>query len=135
MVNSSNVTRYLLDTNAFLYFINNDSALSEAAKNIIESEVELLISAASLWEIAIKFSIGKLNLPDSFENFIPAQLQQNDIGILPITLSHLEKVSTLPFHHKDPFDRLIIAQSVFENLTVLSTDAVFDLYGIQRIWK
>ncbi len=124
----------MLDTNTFLYFINNDPALSETAKNILESEVDLLISAAGLWEIAIKFSIGKLILPDSFGNFIPMQIQQNDIEILSITLHHLEKVSALPFHHKDPFDRLMIAQSLTENLPVVSSDAAFDLYGIERNW-
>jgi len=101
---------------------------------LLESEVDLLISAACLWEIAIKFSIGKLSLPDSFGNFIPAQIQRNDIEILPVALPHLEKVSALPFHHKDPLDRLIIAQSMVENLPVVSSDAVFDSYGIERIW-
>ena len=115
MSDSSGITRLLLDTNAFLYFINNDPALSETTKDLLESEVDLLISAACLWEIAIKSSIGKLSLPDSFGNFIPAQIRQNDIEILPITLSHLKEVSALPFHHKDPFDRLIIAQSAAES--------------------
>lgn len=126
--------RILLDTNAFLYFINNDAALTEKAKNLIESDVDLLISVAGLWEIAIKFSIGKLALPDSFESFIPAQLQQNDIEILPVNLRHLNKVSVLPFHHKDPFDRISIAQAAVENLPVVSADATFDLYNIERIW-
>ncbi|HSK74461.1 MAG TPA: type II toxin-antitoxin system VapC family toxin [Pyrinomonadaceae bacterium] len=134
MSNLSVIMRLLLDTNAFLYFINNDSALSEKARNLLESEVDLLISAASLWEIAIKFSIGKLSLPDSFGNFIPPQIRQNDIEILPITLPHLDKISSLPFHHKDPFDRLIVAQSMVENLPIVSSDAAFDLYGIERIW-
>lgn len=134
MSNLSVITRFLLDTNAFLNFINNDSALSETAKNLLESEVDLLISAASLWEIAIKFSIGKLSLPDSFGIFISSQIRQNDIEILPVTLPHLEKVSTLPFYHKDLFDRLIIAQSIVENLPVVSSDTAFDSYGIVRIW-
>ncbi len=134
MSNLSVITRLLLDTNAFLYFINNDSMLSKKAKDLLESEVDLLISAACLWEIAIKFSIGKLTLPDSFGNFIPSQIYKNDIQILPVTLPHLEKVSTLPFHHKDPFDRLIIAQSIVENLPIISSDGAFDLYGIERIW-
>ncbi len=134
MINLSDITRLLLDTNAFLYFINNDSALSRTVKNLLESEIELLISAACLWEIAIKFSIGKLSLPDSFGNFIPAQIYQNNIEILPVTLPHLEEVAKLPFHHKDPFDRLIIAQSIVEDLPIVSSDAAFDLYGIERIW-
>jgi len=132
--NPLDTTRLLLDTNAFLYFINNDSALSETAKNLLESEVDLLISAASLWEIAIKFSIGKLSLPDSFGNFIPLQIQQNNIEILSVSLPHLEKLSVLLFHHKDPFDRLIIAQSMVENLPIVSSDVAFDLYGVGRIW-
>jgi len=132
--NFSEIERFLIDTNAFLYFINNDYALSKPARELFESEVELLISAASLWEIAIKFSIGKLSLPDSFEKFIPAQIQQNDIEILHINLPRLEKVSMLPFHHKDPFDRLIIAQCLVENLPVVSSDAAFDSYKTERIW-
>lgn len=127
-------SRVLLDTNAFLYFINDDPALGKTAKDLLESETDLLISVASLWEIAIKFSIGKLSLPSSFANFIPAQIRQNDIDILPVTLSHLEKISTLPFHHKDPFDRLIIAQSFVEVTSIVSSDAAFDLYGVERIW-
>jgi PIN domain nuclease of toxin-antitoxin system len=132
--NLFDITRLLLDTNAFLYFINNDSALSKTARDLLESEIDLLISAACLWEIAIKFSIGKLFLPDSFENFIPSQIQRNDIEILSITLPHLEKVSTMPFHHKDPFDRLIIAQSIIQDLPIVSSDAAFDAYGIEQIW-
>ena len=134
MINWSDITRLLLDTNAFLYFIDNDTELSKTAKALLESEVELLISTASLWEIAIKFSIGKLVLPDSFENFIPTQIRQNDIEILPVNLSHLKKVSVMPFHHKDPFDRLIIAQSIIENLPVVTADSAFDTYKIERIW-
>ncbi len=94
----------------------------------------MLISAACLWEIAIKFSLGKLSLPDSFGNFIPSQIQRNDIEILPVTLLHLEKVSTLPFHRKDPFDCLIIAQSIIEDLPIVSSDAAFDLYKIETVW-
>lgn len=134
MSNPAEITRILLDTNAFLYFINNDVALGKTVRNLLESDIDLLISSASLWEIAIKFSIGKLTLPDSFMNFIPSQIQQNDIEILPLSLPYLEKVSTLPFHHKDPFDRLIIAQSIIENLPIASSDSAFDTYGIERIW-
>lgn len=124
----------MLDTNAFLYFINNDPLLSEGSRQLLESDAELLISSASLWEIAIKTSIGKLILPYSFGEFIPEQLRQNDIEILHITVPHLEKVSSLTFHHKDPFDRLIIAQALVEALPVATSDAAFDPYGVQRIW-
>lgn len=134
MMNVNSIKRLLLDTNAFLFFINNDSAMSNVAKGVFESDVDLFISPACLWEIAIKLSIGKLSLPEPFGSFIPEQLQKNEIELLPISLLHLEKVSSLPFHHKDPFDRLIIAQSMIENLPVASSDAVFDSYGVERVW-
>ena len=134
MTEVKGLNRLILDTNAFLFFINNDPLLSEQARLTLESEAELLISSVSLWEIAIKVSIGKLALPKPFGSFIPAQLRQNDIDILHIELPHLAKVSTLTFHHKDPFDRFIIAQSLVEELPVATSDAAFDMYGIQRIW-
>lgn len=124
----------LLDTHAFLFFINNDPGLSETAKNTLESDVNLVISVASLWEIAIKVSIGKLKLPGSFEDFVPSQLAHNDIEIIPITLSQLSAVSQLPFNHKDPFDRLIIVQSQVLQLRIASSDKTFDAYGVNRIW-
>jgi PIN domain nuclease of toxin-antitoxin system len=75
---------------------------------LIESDVDLLLSVASLWEIAIKTSLGKLTLPDTFDKFIPQQIALNDVEILPINLAHLNVVATLPFHHGDPFDRLLM---------------------------
>ena len=93
-----------------------------------------MISSASLWEIAIKISIGKLGLPDSFANFVPLQLTKNSIEILQITLVDFEMLSTLPFYHKDPFDRMIIAQSLVEDIPVVSSDTSFDVYGVERIW-
>lgn len=102
--------KLLLDTHSFLWFIEDNSRLSARAKNLLESDTELLISAASLWEIAIKMSTGKLTLTQPFEQFIPNQLTSNAIEIMPITVEHLAVLSALPFHHRDPFDRLIIAQ-------------------------
>ncbi|HMM79495.1 MAG TPA: type II toxin-antitoxin system VapC family toxin [Pyrinomonadaceae bacterium] len=134
MTGSTSANRYLLDTNAFLFFINADRALSAASKELLESAATLLISTASLWEIAIKSSLGKLTLPSSFSEFIPSQLDENEIDILPITLLHIKELSRLPFHHKDPFDRLVIAQSISEKLPVVSSDSAFDLYEIERIW-
>ena len=134
MKNINSVRQILLDTNAFLYFINDDSVLSDENKSLIESQIEILISIASLWEIAIKLSIGKLSLPDTFSNFIPLQLEKNSIDVLPITLIHLEGISSLPFHHKDPFDRLIISQSIEKKIPIMSSDKTFDFYNIERIW-
>ena len=124
--------RILIDTHIFLWFINNDSQLSLTAKIPLESDVELLLSVVSLWEIAIKISTGKMTLPKPFEIFIPEQLQQNDIGVLPIKTDHLTYVTTLPFHHRDPFDRLLIAQSIVEGIPIVSVDAAFDPYKVDR---
>ena len=104
--------KILIDTHIFLWFINNDPQLNSTAKTLLESDVELLLSVASLWEIAIKVSTGKMTLPKPFEIFIPEQLQQNEIAILPIEMDHLTYITTLAFHHRDPFDRLLIAQWV-----------------------
>jgi len=124
--------KFLIDTHIFLWFINNDPQLSPTAKTLLESDVELLLSVASLWEIAIKISTGKMTLPKPFEIFIPEQLQQNDITILPIETNHLTYITALPFHHRDPFDRLLIAQSIVEGIPIVSVDAAFDPYKVDR---
>jgi PIN domain nuclease of toxin-antitoxin system len=124
--------RILIDTHIFLWFINNDPQLSPTAKTILESDVDLLLSIASLWEIAIKVSTGKMTLPKPFEIFIPEQLQHNEISILPIATEHLTYITTLPFHHRDPFDRLLIAQSIIEGIPIVSVDAAFDPYKVDR---
>ena len=134
MSDQPEISRVILDTNAFLFFINNDRALGSKAKELLESDADLLISCVSLWEISIKISIGKLTLPEPFASFIPSQIDQNEIEILPLTLPYLDRVSSLPFHHKDPFDRLIIAQALVEQLSVATSDAKFDSYGVERIW-
>ena len=126
--------RLLLDTHTFLWFINDSPQLSAPAKSLLESEAELLLSTASLWEIAIKISIGKLTLVRSFGDFIPEQLALNSIKRLPIRLKHLDVVSTLPFPHRDPFDRLLIAQAITESVPIVSADVAFDFYPVKRLW-
>ena len=126
--------RLLLDTHSFLWFIEDSPQLSTDAKSLLESDVDLLISAASLWEIAIKIGIGKLTLTQPFDTFIPDQLTRNAIDLLPITVPHLALVSTLPLHHRDPFDRLLVAQAIIEQILIVSIDDKFDLYGANRIW-
>lgn len=126
--------KVLLDTHAFLWFVNDDPQLSLAAKTLMESEVDLLLSVASLWEISIKVGIGKLDLPKLFDVFIPEQLELNEIEILPIELKHLTPLTSLPLHHRDPFDRLLISQSLVEELTILSADKIFDRYAVNRSW-
>ncbi|HEY0075040.1 MAG TPA: type II toxin-antitoxin system VapC family toxin [Abditibacteriaceae bacterium] len=126
---------YLLDTHSFLWFISGDAKLSPQARLLMEEENNrLFISIASLWEMAIKFSLGKLVLNQPFEQMFPAQLEANSIEILAITIEHLNKLSALPFHHRDPFDRLLIAQSLSEGLPLISADTIFDNYGVQRQW-
>jgi PIN domain nuclease of toxin-antitoxin system len=127
--------RILLDTHAFLWFVMGDARTSATARAIIEDERnERLISLGSLWEIAIKTSIRKLHLMEPFDVLIPRQLHQNGFQLLAIALPHVTAVSTLPFHHRDPFDRLLVAQSLTEQIPLLSADSVFDAYSIQRLW-
>ncbi len=124
----------LLDTHSFLWFIAGDEKLSEHAKLLIEDEEnELMMSIASVWEMAIKTSLGKLTLAQPFDK-LPAHIEQNRISILPITVEHTIRVAKLPFHHRDPFDRLIMAQALVEKLPIIGIDATFDSYGIKRLW-
>ncbi len=126
--------KLLLDTHTFLWFIDGNPHLSARAKGLLESDVDLLLSVASLWELAIKASIGKLKLAQPYNVFVPQQLADNDIEILPISLAHVEIISSLPFYHRDPFDRLIIAQAMIEQLPIVSIDATLDAYAIKRLW-
>ena len=125
----------LLDTHAFLWFIIDNPMLSSSARILIENiNNDRFISLASIWEIAIKTSLNKLEIAKPFSEFIPNQLKQNYINLLPINISHLIKVAELPFHHRDPFDRLMISQSLIEKIPIISKDTVFDDYGIKRFW-
>jgi PIN domain nuclease of toxin-antitoxin system len=125
----------LLDTHTFIWYVTDNSRLSNQVLQLInDQDNQILISIVSLWEIAIKQSLGKLSFNQKFEIFITQQLSLNDFTLLDIKVSHLAQVSTLPLHHRDPFDRLLIAQSIVENIPVLSADTIFDAYPIQRLW-
>ena len=127
--------KYLLDTHTLLWFLQGDKKLSDKARQFIDNPSnEKFLSVVSLWEIAIKVSLGKLALGKSFEKLFPEQLHFNRIEILDITVDSLTKLTTLPFHHRDPFDRLIIAQALVEGLPIIGADAAFDAYGISREW-
>jgi len=127
--------RLLLDTHTLLWFLLEDSRLSTRAwDNIADPDASVFVSPASIWEIAIKISLGKYALPSPFISFWEEQLQANDFALLPISVPHTARVAVLPFHHRDPFDRLIIAQSLVEVIPVVSSDATFDDYGVKRIW-
>ena len=128
--------RFLLDTHAFLWFISGDSDLSDYARRLVENPAnERYLSVASLWEVAIKTSLGKLDLGQSMADLVRDHVQGNAIELLGIEPNHLDVVAGLPFRHKDPFDRLIVAQSLAEGMPVISRDSVFDEYGVSRIWK
>lgn len=125
----------LLDTHAFLWFVWADPLLSAGAKAAIEDPANRkLVSVASCWEIAIKAGIGKLTLGAPAAVFIPRELARNSFDLLEIGAAHATAVETLPQHHKDPFDRLLVAQAQLEGVPLVSTDTVFDAYGITRVW-
>jgi PIN domain nuclease of toxin-antitoxin system len=125
----------LLDTHSFIWFVEDNPSLSSHARILIEEPTnDIFLSIASLWEMAIKISLSKLDLSQPFDLFIPNQLLLNDITLLDITVSHTLRVATLPFHHRDPFDRLLIAQSQVEGMPVISIDSIFDAYGVNRLW-
>ena len=126
---------FLLDTHIFLWFVAGDAKLSQTARELIEDPAnQPLLSVASLWETAIKISLGKLNLGQPFETFIPQQMALNGIDLLAIELDHTTIVSKLPFHHRDPFDRLLVAQAMTEGIPLVSADEAFDAYSIKRLW-
>lgn len=125
----------LLDTHTFLWFIAGDSNLSKTARAAIEDENNSrYLSVASLWEIAIKVSIEKLELSEPFETLIPEQLAENGIELLDISVEHTALVASMLFHHRDPFDRLIAAQANVERMALVSADEVFDAYEVTRLW-
>jgi PIN domain nuclease of toxin-antitoxin system len=127
--------KVLLDTHTFLWFVMGSANLSDNARSLIENPAnEMLLSIASLWEIAIKASLGKVTLATPFADLIPAQLTLNGIALLNIRVDHLSRLVILPFHHRDPFDRLITSQALVEQIPVLGIDEVFDKYGVTRCW-
>lgn len=127
--------RVLLDTHTFLWWISNDTRLSSRARDIISNgNNELLLSAASGWEIAIKVRLGRLQLPYEPERFIPEQLVINAIQSLPIKISHALHTYSLPIYHRDPFDRIIIAQAQLEGLPILTSDPQIAKYKVEIIW-
>lgn len=124
----------LLDTNAFLWFSEDNPKLSPNAKQYIENPNNYsYISIASLWEISIKISLNKIKLKMPFDKFF-RQIEDNGFKVLPITFEHTLQVSKLIFNHKDPFDRLIISQAIVEDIPIITSDEIFNSYKINRIW-
>ena len=127
--------KVLIDTHVFLWWITNDPRLSPRAREIIADSANVVfLSAASGWEIAIKAKLGRLRLPDEPERFILKQLELNAIEVLPVQMSHALHVYALPDHHRDPFDRLLIAQAQLEKLPILTADPQISRYEVETIW-
>ena len=127
--------RVVLDTHTFLWFIDGDAALSPYARQLIEDRTnERLLSIASLWEMAIKVGLGKLSLSLPYRHWMGRAIADLNLSILPITVEYADRQAVLPHHHRDPFDRLLIAQSLTDAIPIVTADAQFNSYGIVRIW-
>ena len=125
----------LIDTHTLIWAVDDPKQLGLNAVGILtDSSVGLLVSAGTLWELAIKVGLGKLTLAMELEVWLKRALQDLQLEVLPISVDHVCQYRSLPQHHKDPFDRLLIAQSLQENIPIVGADIVFDHYGVQRIW-
>ena len=124
----------LIDTHCWLWWLTEPGRLRAPALSLLnEAGTRILLSAASSWEIAIKYSLGKLDLPQPPEEFIPVRLQRDRIEALAIEHSHVLKTAGLPYHHRDPFDRLLIAQAMVLNIPIMTADPAFDAYEVEVI--
>ncbi len=127
--------KYLLDTHTFLWWIGDDSALSEKARAIISNgENEIYLSAVSIWEIAIKVRLGRLEIAEELDVFTDRHIRENSFQPLPITLTHSIRIQSLSNHHRDPFDQMLVAQSMVEEMPIVSIDKMIGTYDVKRIW-
>lgn len=127
--------RVLLNTHTLLWFLLDDPRLSLAARLVIENPTtEVEVSPASYWEIAIKIGKAKYILPEPYEVFMVRELADNEFRILPVEIRHTALLTMLASHHRDPFDRLLIAQALAEGIPIVSVDEAFDPYGVTRLW-
>ncbi|TRV44416.1 MAG: type II toxin-antitoxin system VapC family toxin [Microcystis panniformis Mp_GB_SS_20050300_S99D] len=126
--------KLLLDTQILLWFVNDDLQLNDHLKDLIEDKNNTIcLSIASLWEMSIKYNLGKLKFESSYQDFVELEIIQSCIKLLDIKVNHLYVHSHLPLYHKDPFDRLIIAQSIAENIPLISVDSIFSQYPVTII--
>lgn len=127
--------RVLIDTHVFLWWVEGDRALPPRAHEALAApENDCLLSLVSAWELTIKAELGKLRLAVPVSRYITEQVAANGFRLLGIELRHIAGLEGLAFHHRDPFDRLLIAQALTENLPVVTADSIFDAYGVSRIW-
>jgi PIN domain nuclease of toxin-antitoxin system len=126
---------FLLDTHTLIWWSIDPIRLSQQARNLLDDESNtVFLSIISVWEMQIKLQIGKLTLQMPLPELIKDQQETNDLQLLPIELTHIYALTNLPNHHRDPFDRLLIAQATVEQVPIISIDSVFDNYPIQRLW-
>lgn len=127
--------KILLDTHIFLWLITDNDRLSDKSKHAFTNpDNELFFSMASYWEICIKVSIGKLKLSKNWDKIIKDELMVNSVKLLPISTEHCFQVTQLPFHHRDPFDRIIISQAIIEQMHIMTIDSYFSLYEVNIVW-
>ena len=125
----------LLDTQAFLFALNSPELIPLKTRKFFNSEdLDLYLSMASVWEMGIKSSLGKLKFENPLKEIIRTAIKESGLKILPIQAEHIYFIEDLPFHHKDPFDRIIIAQSLVEKMPIITSDVVFDQYKTKRLW-
>jgi len=125
--------RVLIDTHVLLWGLTEESRLSPSVRSLLPT-AEVWISVATIWEIITKEQIGKLALPRPVGAYLTARLAANGVSVLPVTLDHVLRIETMELHHRDPFDRILIAQSLEEKLPLVTADVIFDRYSVQRIW-
>ena len=124
---------FLLDSHVLIWFVEGDNNLPKSFRVAIETSNQNFVSMASFWEMAIKVSLGNLELTTSFVKYFETVIREGFI-ILPVDFIHTVKLSELPFHHRDPFDRTLIAQALSEQLTVITKEKLFEEYGVTRLW-
>ncbi|MBV8206548.1 MAG: type II toxin-antitoxin system VapC family toxin [Acidobacteria bacterium] len=127
--------RLLLDSQAFLWWRIDDPQLSRVAERVLrDTSNQVFFSAASAWELAIKSKSGKLKVHDGLIENLGPELESEGFEVMPITLAHALRAASLPIHHRDPFDRMLVAQTQIEDLAIVSNDAIFDAYRVRRLW-
>ena len=125
--------KVLIDTHVLLWGLTEESRLSRRVRSLLPA-ADVWISVASIWEIIAKVQIGKLALPNPVGPYLTAKLAANGVSVLPVTLDHVLRIEGMDLHHRDPFDRILIAQSLQEKLPIVTADPVFDRYSVQLIW-
>jgi PIN domain nuclease of toxin-antitoxin system len=128
--------KILIDTHVFIWWVTDSTKLSPRVLGLLmDNRVNLVLSMVSIWEMQIKVSLGKIAFQSPLTDLVENQIVTNDLDLLPIELPHIYALSDMPLYHRDPFDRLLIAQAKIEKLSIASIDQVFDAYNIARIWN